>query len=89
MVTQLTTVQLKAQNTDFSSPSNSAAVAISKQSTKREFSRLSSFDVFYSPLVLLNSEEARDAEIKVMHSRSGMVFYYFADNACPGKPGRS
>jgi len=80
MVTQLTTVQLKAQNTDFLSPSNSAAVAIFESKHKKgDFPGYQASDVFYSPLVLLTVKEARDAEIKVNAIQKRDGFYYFAD----------
>ena len=47
MVTQLTTEQLKAQKTDFLSPSNSAAVAIFESKHKKaDFSGYQASDVF-------------------------------------------
>lgn len=80
MVTQLSTDQLKAQKTDFLSPSNSAAVAIFESKHKKgDFPGYQASDVFYSPLVLLTVKEARDAEIKVNAIQKRDGFYYFAD----------
>jgi|SRR5271157_761264 len=80
MVTQLSTAQLKAQKTDFLSPSNNAAVAIfESKHNKADFAGYQATDVFYSPLVLLTVKEARDAEIKVNAIQLRDGFYYFAD----------
>ncbi|MGC1378476.1 MAG: hypothetical protein WA821_19750 [Anaerolineales bacterium] len=80
MVTQVSTDELKAQKTDFLSPSNSAAVAIfESKHNKGDFPGYQAADVFYSPLVLLTVKEARDAEIKVNAIQLRGGFYYFAD----------
>ena len=65
MVADITTQDLQTQKIDFLSPSNNAASNVFKgKHNTADFPGYQVADIFYSPMVVLAVNEARDAEIK-------------------------